>query len=72
MLSQAVDTLIYGVVVWWGLVYLITAMQLVMAKYLFNAIIAIVVPPFIYWARNWQLGKADWITVPATKSTENL
>jgi uncharacterized integral membrane protein (TIGR00697 family) len=72
MLSQAVDTLIYGVVVWWGLVDFITAMQLAMAKYLFKVIIAIADTPFIYWARNWQVDKADWITAPATKSTDNL
>jgi uncharacterized integral membrane protein (TIGR00697 family) len=52
--SQAVDTLIYGLVVWWGLVDLVTALQLAGAKYVFKFAIAVIDTPFIYLARSWQ------------------
>lgn len=54
LLSQMVDTVIYGLVVWWGLVDLVTALQLALAKYVFKFVIAVVDTPFIYWARNWH------------------
>ena len=54
LLSQAIDTLIYGLVVWWGLVDLVTALQLAAAKYLFKFVIAVVDTPFIYWACTWE------------------
>lgn len=53
LLSQIIDTLIYGLVVWWGLVDLVTALQLAAAKYVFKFAIAVVDTPFIYWARRW-------------------
>jgi hypothetical protein len=53
MLSQAVDTLIYSFVVWWGVVDLETALQLGMVKYGFKLVIAAIDTPFIYWARSW-------------------
>ena len=53
MLSQAVDTLIYSFVVWWGVVDLETALQLGMVKYGFKLAIAAIDTPFIYWARSW-------------------
>ncbi|MFT6269875.1 MAG: putative integral membrane protein (TIGR00697 family) [Alphaproteobacteria bacterium] len=62
MLSQAIDTLIYGVVVWWGVVDFATAMQLALAKYFFKVIIALTDTPFIYWARNWNVDKRDWVS----------
>jgi uncharacterized integral membrane protein (TIGR00697 family) len=52
--SQAIDTLIYGLVVWWGLVDLVTALQLAGAKYVFKFVIAVIDTPFIYWARRWD------------------
>jgi len=51
--SQAVDTLIYSFVVWWGVVDLKTALQLGMVKYAFKVAIAAIDTPFIYWARSW-------------------
>lgn len=62
MLSQAIDTLIYGVVVWWGVVDFATAMQLALAKYMFKVIIALADTPFIYWARGWKVSKRDWVS----------
>lgn len=53
LLSQGIDTMIYGLVVWWGIVDLQTAMQLAGAKYIFKFIIAVVDTPFIYAARSW-------------------
>ncbi len=53
LLSQAVDTLIYGLVVWWGLVDLVTALQLAAAKYVFKFAIAVIDTPFIYLACRW-------------------
>ena len=54
LLSQAVDTLIYGLVVWWGLVDLVTALQLAGAKYVFMLSIAVIDTPFIYMACRWE------------------
>lgn len=51
--SQALDTLIYSFVVWWGVVDLQTALQLGMVKYAFKVAIAAFDTPFIYWARSW-------------------
>ena len=61
MVSQAIDTLIYGIVVWWGVVDFATAMQLALAKYLFKIIIALVDTPFIYLARDWNVDAKDWV-----------
>jgi uncharacterized integral membrane protein (TIGR00697 family) len=57
LLSQLIDTLIYGLVVWWGLVDLITAMQLAGAKYVFKFAIAVIDTPFIYLACRWNHSK---------------
>lgn len=65
MLSQAIDTVIYGVVVWWGVVEFEVAMQLALAKYFFKLIIAAVDTPFIYLARDWDVKDRDWISEPA-------
>ena len=51
--SQIVDTLIYGLVVWWGIVDLVTALQLAGAKYVFKFAIAVIDTPFIYMAKSW-------------------
>lgn len=53
LLSQVVDTLIYGLVVWWGIVDFVTALQLAAAKYVFKFGIAVIDTPFIYWAKSW-------------------
>jgi uncharacterized integral membrane protein (TIGR00697 family) len=55
MASQAIDTALYSLVVWWGVVELGTAIQLALAKYLFKLVIAAVDTPFIYWARRWNV-----------------
>lgn len=49
--SQAVDTLIYSLVAWWGIVDLKTALALGAAKYGFKLVIAMIDTFFIYWAR---------------------
>ena len=54
LISQAVDTLIYGLVVWWGLVDLATALKLAAAKYVFKFAIAVIDTPFIYAALRWD------------------
>ena len=54
LLSQAIDTLIYSLVVWWGLVDLVTALQLAGAKYVFKFAIAVIDTPFIYLACRWK------------------
>jgi hypothetical protein len=59
MVSQAVDTVIYGLVVWWGIVDLVTAMQLAVAKYIFKLVIAAIDTPFIYLARTWPPDETD-------------
>jgi len=42
-------------VVWWGIVDLLTAIQLGLAKMVFKIAIAAFDTPFIYWARNWTI-----------------
>jgi uncharacterized integral membrane protein (TIGR00697 family) len=54
LISQAIDTFIYGLVVWWGLVDLVTALQLAGAKYVFKFAIAVIDTPFIYMACRWK------------------
>lgn len=66
MISQAIDTVIYGVVVWWGVVDFVTAMQLALAKYVFKLIIALTDTPFLYWARTWNVDNKDWVVEPET------
>ena len=50
--SQVVDTTIYSLVAWWGIVDLKTALALGAAKYVFKAVIAAIDTVFIYWARS--------------------
>ncbi|WP_446831161.1 queuosine precursor transporter [Candidatus Foliamicus sp.] len=64
LLSQVVDTLIYGLVVWWGIVDFVTALQLAAAKYVFKFGIAVIDTPFIYWAKSWR-GQGQF--APATQ-----
>jgi len=57
MSSQVVDTLIYSLVAWWGIVDLRTALALGAAKYIFKLAIAMIDTVFIYWARRlYRLG----------------
>jgi uncharacterized integral membrane protein (TIGR00697 family) len=49
--SQVIDTTIYSLVAWWGIVDLTTALALGGAKYLFKVVIAAIDTVFIYWAR---------------------
>ena len=67
VLAQAVDTIIYGLIAWWGVVDLSTAMQLALAKYLFKVLIAVIDTPFIYLARGWDVGSKDWVDESASK-----
>ena len=52
MASQALDTTIYSLIVWWGTVDLRTALALGAAKYLFKLVIAAIDTVFLYWARS--------------------
>ncbi|MGI9260822.1 MAG: queuosine precursor transporter [Woeseiaceae bacterium] len=52
MLSQILDTAIFSLVAWWGVVDLVTALKLGAAKYLFKIVIAMIDTSFIYWARS--------------------
>ena len=54
MSSQMLDTAMYSLVVWWGIVDLATALQLGAAKYVFKLAIAMIDTPFLYWARSWR------------------
>ena len=57
MSSQVVDTLIYSLVTWWGIVDFHTALALGAAKYIFKLAIAMIDTVFIYWARRlYRLG----------------
>jgi uncharacterized integral membrane protein (TIGR00697 family) len=50
--SQVVDTTIYSLVAWWGIVDLKTALALGATKYVFKVVIAAIDTVFIYWARH--------------------
>jgi len=52
MSSQVVDTTIFSLVAWWGVVDLVTAVKLGAAKYVFKLAIALLDTSFIYWART--------------------
>jgi len=60
LISQALDTVIYSLVVWWGIFDLWTAIQLGLAKYFFKFLIALFDTPFIYWARSWDSRERNW------------
>jgi len=60
MCSQGIDTLVYSLVVWWGVVELETAIALGAVKYLLKIIIALLDTPFIYLGRSWSVQKQDW------------
>ena len=62
MISQGLDTLIYGLIVWWGVVDFFTAMTLAGSKYIFKVLIALIDTPFIYIARNWDVSDKDWVS----------
>lgn len=64
MCSQAIDTSVYSLVVWWGLVDLQTAVMLGLAKYLFKVIIAAIDTPFIYLGRAWKVPPATALSAP--------
>lgn len=63
--SQALDTTIYSLVAWWGIVDLITALQLGLAKYGFKMVIAMIDTAFIYWAKISHDRRRDGATQPA-------
>jgi len=52
MASQALDTVLFSLLVWWGPVSLGTALQLGAAKYILKLAIAAIDTIFIYWARR--------------------
>lgn len=52
MSSQMLDTLVYSLVVWWGVVDLRTALELGAVKYGFKVLIAMIDTAFVYWARR--------------------
>jgi uncharacterized integral membrane protein (TIGR00697 family) len=58
--SQAIDTAIYSLVVWWAVLDLPTAIELALAKYVFKVVVAVLDTPFIYWARSWDVASRDW------------
>jgi len=71
MLSQAVDTVLYTMIVWWPLFLdkqpelttleaLQVAFSLALAKYFFKVLIALIDTPFIYLAKDWDVNKHDW------------
>ena len=59
MASQTVDTTLYALVVWWGVVDLEQAINLGLAKMVFKIGIAAFDTPFIYWARSWSVKTSE-------------
>jgi uncharacterized integral membrane protein (TIGR00697 family) len=60
MLSQGIDTVLYSLVVWWGVVDLETALSLGAVKYVIKIVIAALDTPFIYWGYRWDTSDQDW------------
>ena len=52
MASQLIDTLIFSLITWWGIVDLRTALALGAVKYGFKIVIAMIDTIFIYWAKQ--------------------
>ena len=50
--SQALDTVVFSLITWWGVVDLVTALKLGAAKYGFKIFIALFDTAFIYWAKR--------------------
>ena len=50
--SPVVDTTVYSLITWWGVVDLKTALALGAAKYVFKIVIALIDTVFLYWARS--------------------
>ncbi len=51
MSSQIIDTIVYSLVAWWGIVDLETALALGAVKYGFKVVIAMIDTLFMYWAK---------------------
>ncbi len=51
MSSQIIDTVVYSLVAWWGIVDLETALALGAVKYGFKVVIAMIDTLFMYWAK---------------------
>ena len=51
MSSQIVDTVIYSLVAWWGILSLGEALMLGAVKYGFKVVIATIDTVFLYWAK---------------------
>jgi uncharacterized integral membrane protein (TIGR00697 family) len=51
MSSQIIDTVIYSLVAWWGILSLDEALMLGAVKYGFKVVIAAIDTAFLYWAR---------------------
>lgn len=52
MCSQTIDTTIFSLVVWWGVVDLATALKLGAAKFGFKMVIAAIDTGFLYWSKG--------------------
>lgn len=64
LVSQAIDTLIFTLIVWAPKVGMVEALQLGAFKYVFKFVIAVLDTPFIYWARTWDVRGRDWADAP--------
>jgi len=64
MISQCIDTIVYGLVVWWAVLDLESAIRLAAFKYVFKFVIALLDTPFIYWARTWKIHELEWHDPP--------
>ena len=58
--SQAVDTVLFNLIVMAPIFGLEIAMKLAVAKYIFKVVIAVLDTPFIYLARSWDMHHKDW------------
>ena len=58
ILSQALDTVLYALIVWAPIVGFWKAITLAMSKYIIKILIALIDTVFLYWAIEWKESKS--------------
>jgi uncharacterized integral membrane protein (TIGR00697 family) len=60
ILSQALDTVLYALIVWAPIVGFWKALALAMSKYIIKILIALIDTVFLYWAIEWKTEPKSW------------
>ncbi|MEN7341487.1 MAG: queuosine precursor transporter [Pseudomonadota bacterium] len=57
--AQLIDSILFSLIAWWGILDLKTTLSLALATYLFKVVIAAIDTPFIYLATRFKPSAAD-------------